>query len=269
VSTALHVETAGAGPDLALIHGWGLHGRIWGDVADRLAGAFTLHLVDLPGHGASPPVRGGWGAWTQALADALPPAHVLGWSLGGQLALSLAATRPERVRSLALVSSTPRFVTADGWPWGVGADMLRGFAAQLRRAPEATLARFLALQTRGDAAARAAARALRTCLHARPMPTADALRDALALLAGNDLRAQASAVTAPVLVLYGECDPLVPPAAAQWLLAALPQARARAFAGATHAPFVSAPVVFAHAVEHFVNEAEQVHGDSPRRRASR
>ncbi|HRA24442.1 MAG TPA: alpha/beta fold hydrolase, partial [Usitatibacteraceae bacterium] len=50
---ALHVELAGQGPDLVLLHGWGLHGGVWQGLARELAPAFRLHLVDLPGHGHS------------------------------------------------------------------------------------------------------------------------------------------------------------------------------------------------------------------------
>ncbi|MFZ5555166.1 MAG: pimeloyl-ACP methyl ester esterase BioH [Pseudomonadota bacterium] len=267
MSATLHVESVGAGPDLALIHGWGLHGRIWGEVAQRLAASFTLHIVDLPGHGASPPVPGGWSGWTQALADSLPPTHLLGWSLGGQLALALAALRPAQVRSLTLVATTPRFVAADDWPCGVGIDVLRGFAADLAQAPQATLSRFLALQVRGDDVARAAARALRARLAERPLARASALAEGLDRLATNDLRALVSKVVMPALVISGERDPLVPAGAARWLAAALPNARRCEFPGAAHAPFVSAPAGFAGAIEQFVNELEYRDGDKRRRRA--
>ena len=49
----LFVEQLGHGPDLTLLHGWGLNGAVWDGIRDELAAHFTLHLVDLPGHGYS------------------------------------------------------------------------------------------------------------------------------------------------------------------------------------------------------------------------
>ena len=54
----LHVESRGAGPDLVLLHGWAMHGGIWGDAGEQLGRRFRLHLVDLLGHGYSPACKG-------------------------------------------------------------------------------------------------------------------------------------------------------------------------------------------------------------------
>ncbi|HSO07568.1 MAG TPA: pimeloyl-ACP methyl ester esterase BioH [Pelomicrobium sp.] len=269
MSPQLHVETAGSGPDLALLHGWGLHGRVWCDVAGSLARSFTVHAVDLPGHGLSPRVAGGLGGWVAVLADTLPPAHVVGWSLGGQLALALAAARPPQVRSLVLVATTPRFVAAPDWAPAVAVIVFADFAADLRRDPQATLSRFLALQTQGDERARNAARDLRARLGERSMPEPDTLAEALAILAGNDLRGIAGDVTVPALLVHGGRDPLVPAAAVRWLAGALPQAQVQEFPTAAHAPFVSAPEAFADTVTVFVSLLEQHAADRQRRRAGR
>ena len=70
----LHVETRGEGPDLVLLHGWALHGGIWGPWLDELAMQARLHVIDLPGHG-----RTEWPAGVrdlQGLARAVSP-HLL------------------------------------------------------------------------------------------------------------------------------------------------------------------------------------------------
>ena len=46
---SLYRETRGTGPDVALLHGWGLHGGIWHHVAADLEANWRVHLVDLPG----------------------------------------------------------------------------------------------------------------------------------------------------------------------------------------------------------------------------
>lgn len=50
---SLYFESVGRGPDVVLVHGWGLHGGVWSRVAQALADEFTVHCVDLPGHGHS------------------------------------------------------------------------------------------------------------------------------------------------------------------------------------------------------------------------
>ncbi|MEO6118672.1 MAG: alpha/beta fold hydrolase, partial [Methylotenera sp.] len=47
----LHIESTGTGPNLVLLHGWGMHGAVWQPLVKKLSKIFTLHLVDLPGMG--------------------------------------------------------------------------------------------------------------------------------------------------------------------------------------------------------------------------
>src|SRR5512141_808528 len=117
----LHVETLGSGAPLLLIHGWGMHGGVWTDVAEKLAADFQVHVVDLPGNGASAPLPA---TDLDTLVDALSarfpgPLSVCGWSLGGQLALHWAAREPEQMRRLILVASTPCFAEREGWLFGM------------------------------------------------------------------------------------------------------------------------------------------------------
>ena len=50
---AMYVESHGNGAQLVMIHGWGMHGGFWDGVVPQLAEQFTVHCVDLPGHGYS------------------------------------------------------------------------------------------------------------------------------------------------------------------------------------------------------------------------
>ena len=47
----LYVEQMGQGPDLVMVHGWGMSGAVFDSVARELAQNFCVHLVDLPGYG--------------------------------------------------------------------------------------------------------------------------------------------------------------------------------------------------------------------------
>ncbi|WP_239689513.1 alpha/beta fold hydrolase [Aquitalea pelogenes] len=90
-----------------MLHGWGLHGGVFDRVASQLADHYCVHLVDLPGHGASAPLARFDADEVADLVDAqFPfPVQVVGWSLGGLIAQHWAARHPDKVKSLALVAT--------------------------------------------------------------------------------------------------------------------------------------------------------------------
>ena len=263
-SVSLHIETCGAGENLVLLHGWGMHGGVWDGVKDELARHFRLHIVDLPGYGQSPMCEPNLPYTlenlTTTVAASMPEqAHLCGWSLGGLVALETARRFPEKVASLLLVASTPCFAQREDWRYSVAPETLQEFAASLESDYEGTLRRFLALQARGDEAAKAVLRELRDGLFARGRPAAEALRGGLEILAQTDLRGQFGQRGCPgwpgyppTLLLHGDRDLLTPLPAAQWLAQHLPGAHLEVFHGAAHAPFLSHPNQFVATVKNYL-----------------
>ncbi|NDV11281.1 pimeloyl-ACP methyl ester esterase BioH [Crenobacter caeni] len=239
-----YAETRGRGPDLVLLHGWGLHGGVFDALADCLADHYCVHAVDLPGHGASGAVDVfDAAAVADLLAAQFPlPVHVLGWSLGGLIAQHWAARHPARVRSLTLVSTSPRFVNGPDWPHAQDAAALHAVADALGGQFERTLENFLALQTLGAPHGRELARALSASLFAHGRP--QGLLPALDCLLTDDARPLARDIVAPTLVLGGERDRITPPGASRWLAHQLPHATLEMFAQASHLPFVSHAAAF-------------------------
>lgn len=227
---------------LVFLHGWGLHGGIWADVLARVNYIPCL-APDLPGYGATPPVT----PYTaETLADSLaadmpPGCVVVGWSLGGMVALAWAARRPEQVKALVLVGTTPVFVNRDDWTQGLEPKVLDGFARDLVQDYRATLMRFLALQARGGEAARAVIGRMRALLFERGEPDPGVLAAGLELLRTVDLRQQAEKLRCSTLVVHGGHDTLCPLTAGRWLAEHLPHARLALNARAAHAPFLSHP----------------------------
>jgi len=238
----LHVTIEGSGPDLILLHGWGLNSRIWGPVANTLAARYRVHSIDLPGHGASE-----WrdelpllDDWVRAIAPYVPRAAiVIGWSLGGLIALRLAMLSPERIAQLVLVSTTPRFMTGTDWTHAMTPLVLDNFATRLREDYRGTVQDFLALQVRGEERELASLRELRHRLHAGGMPQPAALDAGLRILRAADLRGALPGLIQPALVVAGEHDRVTPPGSARFLADALPAATLNLVRRAGHAPFLS------------------------------
>src|SRR6478735_9348545 len=101
----VHIESRGNGPDVVLVHGWAMHSGIFGSIAAALEPRYTVHLVDLPGHGRSPQREGPLTLRDAALSITLatPPAVWIGWSLGGLVALEAALSPAAHVRGLGLI----------------------------------------------------------------------------------------------------------------------------------------------------------------------
>jgi pimeloyl-[acyl-carrier protein] methyl ester esterase len=239
----LHSRTLGRGPELVLLHGWGMNAAVWDEVAEALAGELHCTLIDLPGHGASPWEEGpieGLAGWAQACLEAAPERALwVGWSLGGSIALEAALTAPQRLRGLLLVTATPRFVRGPSWPHAMPEETLVRFRDALGTGPQATLEQFLCLQVRGSDRAREVLRSLRRGLARWPPPSPEALDAGLGLLREVDLRARLGGLRVPSLWLYGGRDTLVPRGGAESLAALLPAARVERIEGAAHAPFLS------------------------------
>lgn len=240
-------------PPLVLLHGWGLSSAVWALLTARLAPGIDCVTPDLPGHGTAPAAGDTLANWADALA--LPDgATVVGWSLGAQLALHLAAHAPRKVGRLVLISASPCFVQANDWPTAMPADTLAEFRRNFDLNPAATQRRFVALQALGDAARREVSATLTAALTPADADHHRALATGLRLLADTDQRALVSRITQPVRLLHGSEDKLMPVAAAEWLADHLPNGRLSVFQQAGHAPFVSRPADCATLIESFIRD---------------
>lgn len=232
-----------AAADLVLLHGWGLHSIVWDDVMPSLLEHFRVTVVDLPGMGQSPMPAGDYtlAYLAEHVHAVLPPrCHLMGWSLGGLVALQLAAQFPQQVLSLSLVAATPKFVAAESWP-GVDSQLLDRFMQVFDEDVEGTLIRFLALNCKDALTVRDDVRKLKDILYFCGLPAPRALRGGLEVLRDTDLRDELAELKQPLLLLFGQQDNIVPAAVAEKLSSSHPVS---VLAGVSHVPFVSRPDAF-------------------------
>jgi pimeloyl-ACP methyl ester carboxylesterase len=153
--------------------------------------------------------------WMEAVG--LERAHLVGHSMGGYVSTRLAASRPEVVSRLALVA--PAGVPA-------GRSMLGHLFPLLLAARYATPA-FLPML-------------VRDALRMGPTTLWRAARDLLAA----DVRADLRKIQAPTLLVWGENDPLIPPAVGDLLRREIPDSRLLLLRGAAHVPMYDRPAQF-------------------------
>jgi pimeloyl-[acyl-carrier protein] methyl ester esterase len=268
----VHVESVGEGPPLIAIHGWAMHSGFWMPVLPQLAQMYRVHCVDLPGHGYSDAVSPyTLASMTDAVAsacdavagasDELPT--LLGWSMGGAVAMQWAMTRPDRVRALILTCTTPCFVARPDWPHALGESVLRQFADELSVSYKLTLQRFVSLQLQGSQHAHDVLAVLRSQLFARGEPSRKALHAALDVLVDTDLRSRVGAIRHPALVISGDRDTLAPVGAGAWLATTLPNATFAPIEGASHVPFLSHTDRFLAAIAAFGHTAQSTVATAP------
>ena len=113
--------TGPARQDLVLLHGWGSSPAIWRTLLAGLRPCANIYLMEIPGcaPGSLPlptddPCAPG-GVLEAILAHSPARAVFVGWSLGGQLAMQLAAHSPQRVAAVVTLASNPCFIARADW----------------------------------------------------------------------------------------------------------------------------------------------------------
>jgi len=253
----LEVEDHGEGVPVVLLHGFPLSSEMWTPIRTAVEQAARLITPDLRGFGASEKPHSAYGMETFAddvlrLADRLELERFVlgGHSMGGYVALRLAAAHGERLAGLILVDTRASADTPDG---------------KVRRAIAIERIR------RGEAAAfldEFVPNLLGQSSHTRAPKLATALRDLAAgvpdhvlagCLAGMRDRPDSTEVLAklnvPALVLVGHEDTIAPPEVAHTMAAALPRARLALIPLAGHTPSVERPIPTAEAILTFLRES--------------
>ena len=164
-------------------------------------------------------------------------AWILGWSLGGLLALEAALTRPDSVSKnrpaagLILLSSTARFTRCDGYPQGTEPANLRALQRALKGDPIAALWRFMA-----DCASprSLAAQELEDLSRTALSQGIDALEEGLRRLQDLDLRERARSLRMPCLLIHGREDLVIPWRASEWLASQIAGSLLQVIDGAGH-----------------------------------
>ena len=255
----LYSEVKGSGHNIVLLHGWGMHGGLWGKFNALLSKDFQTHTIDLPGFGFSKNVKNDFtlNSLTKVVEEYInnltSPVSLIGWSLGGLISQNILKRKNIAIKKVALVATTPSFTKKQDWDDAMDQSVFNGFSSDLKKDYKKTLKRFLSLQTRGSDLDRDELRELNNKLMERGEPNIQALESGLKILSETNLRSDNENIT-PAMIILGEKDTLVPVSVKREFEKLFPNLEQLILEKSGHAPFISKPEICAEKIKNFINE---------------
>jgi 3-oxoadipate enol-lactonase len=249
---AHRVDGPADAPVVVLLHAIGTDAMLWSPQWPVWSQAFRVVRIDLPGHGASAPPQGQpvLADYAHQVCEVLDGLHVeraaiVGISLGGMVAQALALRHPSRTWALVLAHTSARTEAPvrDIWDRRLEQFARHGLAAQ---AP-ATLERWF---TRAFAEASPLTLEWLAAQIRATHPTGYVA--AVRAIQGLDHLERLHEIKVPVLVIAGEADSAVPPAAAAAMAERITGARLVVLSGAAHLGNIEQPVAFTEHVGAFL-----------------
>ena len=240
-------------PTIVLLHGVGLDHTVWEPLIELLPNDFHAVAVDLPGHGARPPLGDGvtLADLAAGVVDAIPAgAHLVGFSLGALVAQHLAIHRPDLVATLTSVSSVCKRTPDER---AAVLDRLRTAGDEFSASAAASLTRWY---DGTEVDAELVRRTEQTLLANDPASFLHAYR--VFATADAEVAVDLHRITVPALAVTGENDPGSTPEMTRRLAAALPDCRAVIVPGARHMLPVERPAELATCLTQFIGEYAHV-----------
>ena len=245
----------GRGEPLLMIHGWGVNSEIWTSLVDELKLFVTVYVVDLPGMGGSSSIS----PYTldnisKEIKANVPikKCNILGWSLGGQVAMYLAIKMPEFVEKLILMSTTPCFVEKIDWPYGVNKQFFLNFEIEAKKNLNDTLTKFFLIQTRDINDSKKIMKFLKKEFIESRDENKSGMQSALNVLKEADLRNDVKKIDKLTLIITGDKDRLTSTKASVWLYETIKGATLKEIKGANHMPFISHKETMTASVKKFL-----------------
>lgn len=259
MSNSLYSDVKGQGRNIVLLHGWGMHGGLWGAFNEALSSYFQTHTIDLPGFGFSKETKNDFtlDSFSEVVEEYVEnlesPVSLIGWSLGGLIAQNILKRKKVKLDKVVFIATTPSFTKKNDWNTAMEPSVFDTFAADLKLDYKKTLKRFLSLQTRGSDLSREELRALNNKLNERGEPNIEALESGLKILSETDLRSE-KINKQQAMVVLGEKDTLVPVSVKDEFRRMFPNLEQLILEKMGHAPFISQPELCAQRIKNFINE---------------
>ena len=233
-----------------LLHGFGTNHQVFAYFVPLLQ-PFNAQAVDLMGYDG----KASEFILSQAvdiLSKKIDNAvHLLGWSLGGVVALEMAARKPEKVKTLTLISSFAKYAKTDDYAAGVDIQGFQKYAQNFADDFSGSLNNFFRLNAMANPHKLPQFERIADKIMALGQPEKSVLISSHKAVMESDLREKLPQIQIPTLIITGEKDRITPPAMGDYLQQNLINSHRLHFANATHTPFIDNAEECANALKEF------------------
>jgi pimeloyl-[acyl-carrier protein] methyl ester esterase len=236
---------------LVMLHGFGCDSRVFASIGAKLSKDFDVLMVDIPGHGQTKEEFRDFSFSAYTILYALDnylkePYSLLGWSMGGQIALEMCKQSKKRcemgdakcdhshIESLILISTTPKFVGSDDFPVGMNKAVFNKFKKGVNEHTESSMDDFykLIFSNGGDSGKYIDEMK-------KQMPSQKTLSSCMESFEKSDERSVLPKIEVPTLMITGDSDQIVDPKASMFLSQEIKNSTLKVFKGAGHAPHLT------------------------------
>lgn len=240
--------------NLILIHGWAFDSNIWRLNIEELKTKYNIYTIDLNGHGNSSfnSEYNNLDVYLQQISKLLPNNNnnittILGWSLGGIIALNLKHKYPDLIKNIILCCSNPCFIANNNWQYGVEENIWAEFNNKLLNNSDKTIKDFLLLQTLNHHNTKTLYKNLLNITKNSPAPSIEGLQWGLNILQ-QDYREILNNINLTdkqsIKVILGAKDSLVNKNLISWLQQTYPEIQTYLLHKSGHMPFITEPELF-------------------------
>jgi pimeloyl-[acyl-carrier protein] methyl ester esterase len=234
---------------LVMLHGFGCDSRIFNSIASKLSKDYDPVIVDLPGHGQTKEKFGDFSFCAYTLLNVLDqflnePYHLLGWSMGGQIALEMFKQKSSHkcqdeqchhnpIESLILISSTPKFVESKDFRIGMNKAVFNKFKKGIKNDTSKTMDDFYGLIFSKEEDSSDHLNFIKSLV-----PSPQTLFDCMESFEKFDERNILPGVSIPTLIISGDKDGIISPKASMYMSQEIKGSVIKIFKDCGHAPFL-------------------------------
>ncbi|MFH1709707.1 MAG: alpha/beta fold hydrolase [bacterium] len=235
---------------LVMLHGFGCDSRVFASIGTKLSKDYDVLMVDIPGHGQTKEEFRDFAFSAYTISYALDnylkePYALLGWSMGGQIALEMYKQKSihncndehcshDPIGSLILISSTPKFVESDDFPVGMNKAIFSKFKKGIKDKPDETMDGFYSMIFSGNEDGSKFVPELK-----KQTPPLAVLTECMESFELSDERDVLSKITVPTLIMTSDEDEIVSPKASMYMSQEIRNSALKIFKGNSHAPHLT------------------------------
>lgn len=226
--------------DIILLTGWAATNSVWEPIIPALSECGQINSIQ-PSWVKGSTIEASladFDAYIEKLSATVnTQTRLIAWSLGGLIAIALASKKPELVKSICFISSTPNFVCENDDNAGIDYQWFQSFLKNFDERPVETLKKFLLLQVKGDVFAKNTSRFLKNSFDFKNYDLEEC-KHGLVLLEKLNTLDKLKALTCKKMFIHGNKDAVVSLQSVH-SAASLSSAQVHVVEGAGHVPQVS------------------------------